>query len=289
MSADAHVPRFVVERGNNMVIIMLFTLFYPLSDVNVLLQNHTDNIIWIYLQEFISYHFVERIRHGGTIVETISENLSRLFFLTGFKCDEMNEDLMVSLWEFSMTHLKCDPMIVSTKVSTTSLFALGDREDKLNMHTIKLSIPANGEMQNIRQLLRQWFYKEEKIHEEDYVGDSDSDNDLVTCVVTREICNFPKLIGFHLTRTDKTVQVDIPKKISIVAHKSLSNPKWIFHCMMCYSQKHKLYYTIMLDRDHYVAYYGYEMGYSCDINLTDPEICKQVRRDVFFVVYRFFG
>lgn len=285
MSDIAHVPQFIIEGGNNIVIIMLFALFYPLSDVNVLLHNSTENVIWIYLQEFINHHFVERVRHNKTIVEAVSGNLTRLFFLTGFRCDDINENRIVVLWEFLLTHLCCVPMTVHTRVSTNSLLSLDDKEEKEHMFTIKLRVPSGDEMCSLRQMLRRWFYQEEEVHDED----CDSDIDSIKRTTTHEICNFPKLIGFHLARGSGSTPVDISKKISIMSNKSLNNPKWIFHCMVCYSHKHKVYYTVVLNCDHYVAYYGHNLGYCQQVDMTDSDKCSQMRQDVFFVVYRYFG
>ncbi len=245
--------QFVVENAGNTCYIdsLIMGLFYPKEAYMTFLKTDVNNGMAIYLQEYITHNFLNKVKNEKSVLSTDIMMLRELCFQNGWKteADEIYEQHDVNeFYAFLMGLLKGQMIEIKRTSVCESLPNKNDNGTIERIPFIPLSLINFKDIETVpvSKLIDNWMY-------ENYVKIK-RDEKIVSALNTYNIVNTPSILALSINRFDNFgnrngTPVIIQKKIVInVQFDMVEQHYWVFQSAICHrgnNAKSGHYYSLI--------------------------------------------
>lgn len=240
---------FIIENIDNInyiesLIMALF--FFKDTHIEELLDKDIENMIGIYLQEYIKEHFINTARDGKSILRTTIENLNILCKYLGWSGDStVNE-----FYQFLIDILEYPKIEMINTNGLANEFA----NPKIQIPYITLT-PKEPECL-ISTMVHDWLEHKHMLP-----------NDI---------------LPIYIQRTEQISNINIQKKIVINKYQP-NIIEWYFHSVICNKNGH--YYTLLKSSDRYYIFDNIKIPCLKMIRMDNTDIKRSIMRECEFMIY----
>lgn len=295
-------PFIITNAGNTCYIdSLLISLFAFNSNINTLLMKDPKDKNAIYLQEFIKFHFVEKVRSSISISFDTMNMIKELCFQIGWKNKDQYEidsqQDVSEFYEFLMD--KFDGTLI--EIERETLWEDGTKTNgKEKIPFIPLSLPYSNQDNDlifksksvsIKNMLHTWMY--------DNPVSIKKDLREIKGLSTYTVTNLPQIIPIAINRYNNNqnkidTSVIIQRAINLYGDNNniiMSGVRWHIHSIICHNgitSKNGHYYAIIYnDKDDQWFMFD-DLATPCiwKISMKDPSIIKLIKKECVFVFYK---
>ena len=317
---------FCVENAGNTCYIdsLLMGLFFEESVIERLLtsdiKDGPNSGTIMYLQEYIKLHFVDNVRNGLSVMTDVIMMLRELLIENGWKKDlpeEYFEQQDVNEFFTFLMDILNGPLLEIQRTTITELNSLDESavetSDIEKIPFIPLSIPLTNIDTNInanihiKDMFRLWMYENHSTVKRLIKYDNNVEEKDVLAMNTYNITNIPYFVAFGINRfrhdniTNLTIRdntsIEIQQNIKLhdTNTSMLNQHSWRFHAVICHrgdSIKYGHYYTLLCKKvgmNNYKYYIFDDLKVPCleEVNMSDPQITNQLKKEGVFIIYRY--
>lgn len=250
------IKPFLIENAGNTCYIdsLLVGLYLNKSILDNTLKNNINNVVGMYLQEYIKHNFLNRIRNGKSVTGDIVETIRVLLINCGWDI-LFNQSPINDFYNFFSDLLEINKINLLNKDSIRYI-----------QHNLNEDI-------SVKDIVNKWI----KHHN----------------FMTNTPALVPIFINRFENDTKNINQVVIQKKICPLLNKSLiGSYEWIFHSAICHKGsniKNGHYYTLIKINTKWYIFDNKHIPSLREISMSDEKIVENIKRDCVLIMYRFFS
>jgi len=268
---------FVVENAGNTCYIdsLIMALFYSPSAIDILLKKDVQEVICIYLQEYILKNFVNNVRRGKSVLQDTMHLLRELLISNGWKAIEQIEQQDINEFYVFLMDILEGPYIDIKKIGDSSMSSENDEGFMEKVPYISLTVEPGCDL-SIKELFKQHTIKHNrKIY---------------------NIVNSPSILSFSIKRYGKKGEKNVSKiqintKIKPQHNIDLIDQHvWTFQSAICHkgtNLKSGHYYTLLYHENSYYIFDDLCIPSLRQVNMKDSEISHMIKTECVLIIYRF--
>jgi len=283
----------VVNAGNSCYIdSLLMSLFYFNSEIyNQLLKNIPKDLSMIYLQEYIDYNFVKKVRDNDSVSSDDINLIRTICFDCGWRngnLDEYYDQQDISEFyqfiinKFCFTQIEIQKTIMTENENKDSVTEI----EKIPFIPLTIPQDTNSKYLKIKDMLHDWLYNNHVFN-----GNKNT-------LHSYNLTNIPYAIPLSINRFNNqqkrnNIDIVIPYAISPfnVNNSYSNNLKYKIHSIICHSGETPNsghYYSVLYDDVNNKWFMFNDLQYIpslFEISMKDKKIIDDLKKNCFFLIY----
>jgi uncharacterized UBP type Zn finger protein len=265
MSSNA----FIVENGINTCYIdsLLMALFYKNSFIaqNLLSYDPSDSI-YIYLQELIREHFVEKVKRNISVLGEDINIIRNFANACGWRKEDdlFDQQDVNEFYTFLMNAFNGTLIEIQRESITEGLSNKDDYGKVEKIPFISLQVHESESLTSVKSLLDKWFSDNYSVVEREVIDENGLKKKInVNVLNLYRIVNIPLFVGLSINRFNNDgvriqTKVDIQKKIKLLKDMgSYDDTKWEIQSVICHrgeTIKSGHYYALINNNDKWYIF-----------------------------------
>ena len=243
----------------------IVALFYTKKN-NDFLNKSLENPLSIYIQKFIQINFIEKLKNGVSINYKVIKDFLKIIINNNYYIKKDNN--IFSFYKYLSNIF----LINYIEYKNTNL--IDDIDKNKNLISI-IDLDINDKIDNtisLKDLIDNWLLNK-------------CNNNLDV----KKILNIPELIALKINRNNRSIDININKKICIFNYTrqyDLEKLRWNILSIICQDSISNNYYSVLIINEKWYLFNDMEIPCFKEISMSNNLITNKIKKECLLLFYR---